>query len=195
MMGIWLVGNSHAINLRAPLAAALGQPVQLDAVVGTSTPYWIGKPHSGDLIIVELGTNDIYSGVSPGQSGVNADAIERAQDGPVLWIGPPAYSRDAGTADAIAGYVSNFFDSRGAPGTDQRQSDGVHLTTAGYTAWARAIAARILAQSPAAATTDAQAAATNANGSDNNGLLSGASGLAVIGLAGAALLLLILWGD
>lgn len=145
-----LIGDSHAQGL-APTVRRLveerGGRVRVDAVSGVSTAQFAASGRAraardADYVLVVLGTND---GAAVG-AGVR-DVLQQVGPRPrVYWWGPPAMPRPdlvelAATAlDRIGPDVraagGRYLDSRPLTRDLPFSARGVHLTAAGYAAWA-----------------------------------------------------------
>jgi len=116
-------------------------------------------PHSPDLLIVSLGTNDAANAAAGGRSVTQAvadikKAIASYNAKQTFWIGPPAtrgnvpYYTNAAVAAFYKAAGSAVFDSRPATqaAVNAGQGDGVHLYGAGAQTWASAVAKAISSQ-------------------------------------------------
>lgn len=114
-------------------------------------------PHSPDLLVVSLGTNDAANAAAGGRSVTQAvadikKAISQYDAKRVFWIGPPA-TRDGAVQYYTNAAIAAFYDAAGPIIYDSRpatlaavragQGDGVHLYGAGAQTWANAVAEAI----------------------------------------------------
>jgi hypothetical protein len=143
-------------GLKGPLGSALsaaGHTLSTLHTDSTHTAVWAANNYPARLVsqyqpallLVALGTNDISKQRPTSETASAARQIVAAAAGRrVMWIGPPSgpshISRDRGTIQALISSGAEYFDSRTLPLSFY---DGVHPTTAGFQAWARAIAARV----------------------------------------------------
>jgi len=154
---VLLLGDSLAIGLRprlAQLAKAAGLPFVGAGVQSTTIRHWLAGSEVADAIaladpthtLVCLGTNDMLL-EDPGAEGRRAAELLanliRNQTA-VAWIGPPRLTYDkppfrAALAQACAAKRVRVFDSQALD--LERARDGIHMTPAGYAAWAESIAA------------------------------------------------------
>jgi lysophospholipase L1-like esterase len=159
-----LIGDSLAEGLAPELARlAVGPPMvafHSDAVKGSTIRQWLGGTAVRDAVregdtnaIVILGTNDMAMDpkvADPATEGSRAEKLIRGlrQQGvaAVAWVAPPAMAFDKpafreALAASCEAEAARLFDTP-ATGIDlERAPDKIHLTPAGYRAWAEAIAA------------------------------------------------------
>lgn len=111
-------------------------------------------PHSPDLLIVSLGTNDAANAAAGGRSVSLAvadikKAISSYNAKQTFWIGPPAtrgnvkYYTNAAVDAFYNAAGSAVFDSRPVTSQHLNTGDGVHLYGSGAQAWANAAVAAI----------------------------------------------------
>lgn len=150
-----LIGDSLAVGLAAPLAKELA-PAELvtRAHVGSRSSDWAfeGK-YRGELedaltkfrpdaVLVSLGTNDLAGGKPTATSFDFLAKRVAAKGAAVIFLGPPELPWPRGevwsSAEAAGILVK-------APEGLPHAPDGVHLTPAGYAAWAKFVGARLRA--------------------------------------------------
>lgn len=95
------------------------------------------KKTNPDLVLISLGTNDVYV-PHPESLGASVAAIAKrvgARD--CYWLGPPTWNGDTGIVEVIRRYAApcKLFDASGMP--LERIRDGVHVTDSGGAEWAR----------------------------------------------------------
>jgi lysophospholipase L1-like esterase len=195
MAKILLIGDSMAEGLEGQLRAlarAAGHSLIAKWKRGTTTRQWsktatqIIAGARPDVVVVALGTNDAFNRRPAQETAASAAAIVRAiGNRPALWIGAPNSVKDRGTAAAIVGQVSNYFDSRTLTLPIR---DNVHPTTQGFKAWANAVFNKIpLVAAAVPATKEPAAKPPTANKNDMGGL--------IVSLAISAILLALLGGS
>jgi lysophospholipase L1-like esterase len=155
---VLLLGDSLAQGLGPPLARladAAGLSLVTRGVQSSTIQQWLAGSALADAIrqatplftLVCLGTNDMRA-ADPGAEGRRAgeliDAIGRTGADSVLWIGPPRLPFDSSAfRGALAAVIRlrdlRIFDSQAH--ALSRAPDGIHMTPAGYRAWAESIAA------------------------------------------------------
>jgi lysophospholipase L1-like esterase len=148
---VLLVGDSLAVGLKVgfgELAAADGVPFAADARGGTVTRQWISRgwlvaaleQHRPTVVLVSLGTNDTTGQISATDMQRQArDLAElcRARGARVVWLVPPPMPwKLTALLEALERAGIPRVD---APAGLQRAGDRVHLTPAGYRAWATAV--------------------------------------------------------
>lgn len=174
-----IIGDSHVEPVGAfgpdlaKLLQAKGYSVTVAGVGSSNGMMWATKqvvcrpdkswcvdqsklPHSPDLLVVSLGTNDAANAAAGGRSVSQSVAdikktISSYNAKQVLWIGPPATRDNVKfyTNAAVAAFYnaagSAVFDSRPATqaAVNAGQGDGVHLYGAGAQTWANAAIAAI----------------------------------------------------
>lgn len=154
---IMLLGDSLAEGLGRTLASVAREgavPFAWSAKPSTTVRSWntsalpaiLGSPPLA-LVLVCLGTNSLRGNDPPGQgaeAGPLIDRIRAAGVRDIAWIGPPELAGDTGAfrpalAQACADRGVRIFASEALP--LPKDASGIHLTSAGYATWARAIAA------------------------------------------------------
>lgn len=179
-----IIGDSHVEPIGAfgpdlaKLLRARGYSVAVEGVGSSNGYQWANQqtvcrpdksrcvdqsklPHSPDLLVVSLGTNDAANAAAGGRSVSLAvadikKAIARYNAKQVFWIGPPAtrgnvqYYTSAAVNAFYKAAGSAVFDSRPATleAVNAGQGDGVHLYGAGAQTWANAVVAAISAKKP-----------------------------------------------
>jgi lysophospholipase L1-like esterase len=174
-----IIGDSHVEPVGAlgpdlaKLLQAQGYSVTVAGVGSSNGLMWATKqvvcrpdnswcvdqsklPHSPDLLVVSLGTNDVANAAAGGRSVAQAvadikKAIASYNAKQTFWIGPPAtrdnvkYYTNAAVAAFYKAAGSAAFDSRPATqaAVNAGQGDGVHLYGVGAQTWANAIASAI----------------------------------------------------
>jgi lysophospholipase L1-like esterase len=152
--GVLLIGDSLAQGLwphLGELARANGLPFHFSASQGTSVNDWLVGSRLENavtaatpaLTLVCLGTNDMARRDSGGRAGELLDTIRRAGCAETAWIGPPRVRVDstrfrATLAAQCAVRGVRIFDSQALELS--RAPDEIHMTPAGYRAWAESIA-------------------------------------------------------
>src|SRR6516225_2586804 len=179
-----IIGDSHvepagafAPDL-AKLLQAQGYTVTIAGVGSTNGYQWANQqtvcrpdhsrcvdqatlPHSVDLLVVSLGTNDAANAAAGGRSVANAVAdirkvFAKYSAKQMFWIGPHA-TRDGAVQYYTNADINAFYNAAGSAIFDSRpatraaanagQGDGVHLYGAGAQTWASAVATAISSQS------------------------------------------------
>lgn len=170
-MKIALIGDSHSQVLWKILSSAL-RTAGHEVVLSIANPGWSEARYvaegglaaklsaaAPDLVIYELGGNNQH--LDPATYRQDATALVAAAQGvgaAVLWFGPPSVdsSKAADTSrrhEATADMQTTLIPGLGARWVDDRpvtrnslnhQSDGVHFTSTGYQAWAKAMLPEIL---------------------------------------------------
>lgn len=155
---VLLIGDSLAQGLGPPLARladAAGVPFVPVGVKSSTIRQWLAGSALVDavtradpsLTLVCLGTNDMGAS-DPGAEGRRAgelvDALRRNGSAAVAWIGPPSLPVDksafrAALAAACGQHDVRIFDSQAL--ALSRAPDRIHMTPAGYSAWAESLAA------------------------------------------------------
>jgi lysophospholipase L1-like esterase len=155
---VLLLGDSLAQGLGPPLARladAAGVSFVARGVKSSTIRQWLAGSSLVDAVthadpsftLVCLGTNDMRA-ADPGAEGRRAgelvDALRRNGAAAVAWIGPPSLPVDksafrAALAEACGPRDVRIFDSQALDLA--RAPDRIHLTPAGYSAWAESIAA------------------------------------------------------
>ena len=166
---VLLAGDSLALGLTAPLkaeAARYGIDLVGDGRTGTTAKQWVGggwlaadiEKDAPNVTLISLGTND-----ATGDLGNFAHDVQTLIDqatskgGVVAWIGPPYFAPGLtpkpfppGNVDKMRQTLLSTLTPRGielfpsdadAPQHDySRSGDGIHMTQAGFAAWAHDIA-------------------------------------------------------
>lgn len=94
------------------------------------------KKHDPDLVLVNLGANDIDDG-DPEAAAKHVRAIvEKIGDRDCYWIAPALWKKDTGIVDVLAKSVApcRFYDSKGFK--VRRRGDGWHPSVEGGALWA-----------------------------------------------------------
>ena len=155
---VLLLGDSLAQGLGPPLARlaeAAGVSLVARGVQSSTIKQWLSGSVLVDavsraepsLTLVCLGTNDMRAadpGAEGRRAGELADALFRSNSTAVAWIGPPSLPFEtnafrAALATMCGARDVRIFDSQALDLA--RAPDGVHMTPAGYGAWAESIAA------------------------------------------------------
>jgi stage II sporulation SpoD-like protein/GDSL-like lipase/acylhydrolase family protein len=155
---VLLLGDSLAQGLGPPLARlaeAAGVSLVAKGVQSSTIRQWLAGSSIVDavtrsvpsLTLVCLGTNDMGAadaGAEGRRAGELVDVLYRNSGAAVAWLGPPSLPVDKsafrGALAAACGERDvRIFDSQALDLA--RAPDGVHMTPAGYDAWAEAIAA------------------------------------------------------
>ncbi|WP_394850253.1 SGNH/GDSL hydrolase family protein [Pendulispora brunnea] len=94
--------------------------------------------HNPDLILITLGTNDVFIPSPQGFAHHVANIAKRTEGRECIWIGPPTWKKDTGIVEVIRQNSApcRFFDS--SMMKMQRRVDGIHPTDKGGETWAGA---------------------------------------------------------
>ena len=155
---VLLLGDSLAQGLGPPLARlaeATGVSLVARGIKGSTIRQWLAGSSLVDavsqaepsLTLVCLGTNDMGAtdaGAEGRRAGALIDALYRSSATTVAWIGPPSLPVDksafrAALASMCGACDVRIFDSQALDLA--RAPDRIHMTPAGYRAWAESIAA------------------------------------------------------
>ncbi|WP_394828887.1 SGNH/GDSL hydrolase family protein [Pendulispora albinea] len=92
--------------------------------------------HNPDLILITLGTNDVFIPSPQGFAHHVASIAKRTEGRECYWIGPPTWKKDTGIVEVIRQNAApcKFFDS--SLMKIQRRVDGIHPTDKGGETWA-----------------------------------------------------------
>lgn len=147
-----LIGDSLAVGLAAPMSMAFHGRIQSPqgevfrnwGVGGTTAPQWTGQKLDGVLgsepaaVLISLGTNDSATPAGTKAFGPAlqkiVDKVHAAGAVPVI-LSPPEMPWD--TSGVRAAMSSTGAVVVGAPAGLERAPDKIHLTPAGYEAWAK----------------------------------------------------------
>jgi lysophospholipase L1-like esterase len=155
---VLLLGDSLAQGLGPPLARlaeAAGVSLVARGIRGSTIRQWLAGSSLVDavrqaepsLTLVSLGTNDMClmdAGAEGRRAGELIDTLYRTSATTVAWIGPPSVPVDknafrAALASMCGARDVRIFDSQALDLA--RAPDRIHMTPAGYRAWAESIAA------------------------------------------------------
>lgn len=167
MTKVLLAGDSLALGLTAPLkaeAAKYGIDLVGDGRTGKTAKQWVNggwlaadiDANAPNVTLISLGTNDATGDLSDFAHDVTT-LIDQAtaKGGVVAWIGPPYFGPNLkqfppGNVDKMRQTLLSVLGARGvevfptdadAPQHDySRSTDGIHMTTSGYAAWAHDLA-------------------------------------------------------
>jgi len=139
-------------NYLRPRFEAQGGHYEITSTSSSSSLSWaegdlLGKTlakHDPDLVLISLGSNELYFVDDLAQRAEAIRAIVRAVgDRACLWIGPPSWAKARGfldTLEANLGHCS-YFDSAKLP--MERQADGRHPTWGASHGWANQVWQRL----------------------------------------------------
>jgi lysophospholipase L1-like esterase len=155
---VLLLGDSLAQGLGPPLtrlAEAAGVSLVARGIQSSTIRQWLAgsslvdavRQSEPSLTLVCLGTNDmgaLDAGAEGRRAGELIDALFQSSSATVAWIGPPSLPVDKSAFRAALAAMCNprdvrIFDSQALDLA--RAPDRIHMTPAGYRAWAESIAA------------------------------------------------------
>ncbi|MEP7126320.1 MAG: SpoIID/LytB domain-containing protein [Byssovorax sp.] len=155
---VLLLGDSLAQGLGPPLARlaeAAGVSLVARGIQSSTIRQWLAgsslvdavRQSDPSLTLVCLGTNDMGAadaGAEGRRAGALVDTLYRTSTAAVAWIGPPSLPVDksafrAALAAMCSPRAVRIFDSQALDLA--RAPDRIHMTPAGYSAWATSIAA------------------------------------------------------
>ena len=92
--------------------------------------------HRPDIIIITLGTNDVFVPYPASMAGSVQSIVKRVGARECYWMGPPTWKPDTGIVNVLKENVTpcKFFDSSNLK--LQRGGDGIHPTDRGGADWA-----------------------------------------------------------
>jgi hypothetical protein len=94
------------------------------------------EKHRPDIVIITLGTNDVFVPYPASMSGHVQNIVKRVGARECYWMGPPTWKPDTGIVGVLKDNVApcKFFDSSNLK--LQRGGDGIHPTDRGGADWA-----------------------------------------------------------
>lgn len=92
--------------------------------------------HHPDIVILTLGTNDVFVPYPQSMAGNVQNIVKRIGNRECYWMGPPTWKPDTGIVQVLKDNVApcKFFD--GSALKLERVGDGIHPTDKGGAAWA-----------------------------------------------------------
>jgi hypothetical protein len=145
------IGDSFAlagfVKALKPRMQALGVRYEVRAETSSFTTTWASKMSllvsntQPDLVIINLGANEISNTDPPAHAGAVRRIIQAIGNRPCVWITPPLWRKDTGIIKVIREHSApcRFFDSDAiVKATIPRQSDHIHPTDEGGAIWAEA---------------------------------------------------------
>lgn len=130
-----------------PKLDALGVKYEVRGEDSSYTVTWAPKMDkliadtSPDLVILNLGTNEVANTDPPTHAPAIKRIIKSIGDRPCVWVSPPMWRKDTGILNVIreASAPCRYFDSdRLVPEPIPRRGDKIHPTTKGGEIWANA---------------------------------------------------------